>query len=217
MTHEEPVINIFLVDDHCLFRNGLKNLLESFGHYAIIGEASNGVEFLDFLDYITPDIVLLDISMPVMDGPTTLSLALKKNPDLKVIALSMYGEEEYYFKMSNAGAKGFLLKNSSIDEVQTAIETVYNGSFYFSQELLINIVTSMRQHHFESVTIELSRREEEILTLICQGKSNNEIANILFISKRTVEKHRANLLGKAMCNNTASLVVWAIRNKIIKI
>ena len=211
-------INIVLVDDHSLFRNGLKTLIGGFANYEVVAEASNGVEFLEILDYIKPDIVLLDISMPVMDGLTAISLALEKQPDLKIIVLSMYGEEEYYHKMSSAGAKGFLLKDSTIDEVQKALETVHQGGHYFSQELLMNIVSTMRQlSNTESIAIELSEREQEVLILISRGMSNNDIADALFISKRTVEKHRAHLLEKTGCNNTATLVMWAIRNKIVKL
>ena len=206
-----------MVDDHSLFRDGLKTLINNFGNYEVVAEASNGVEFLELLDYITPDIVLLDISMPVMDGLTAISLALEKQPQLKIIVLSMYGEEEYYHKMSNAGAKGFLLKDSTIDEVQAALDAVYHGKQYFSQELLMNIVSMRQYSNNESFPIELSEREQEVLILISSGMSNSDIADTLFISKRTVEKHRANLLEKTGCNNTASLVMWAIRNKIVKL
>ena len=209
--------SIVLVDDHSLFRDGLKTLINNFGNYEVVAEASNGVEFLELLDYITPDIVLLDISMPVMDGLTAISLALEKHPHLKIIVLSMYGEEEYYYKMSNAGARGFLLKDSTIDEVQTALDTVYQGKHYFSQELLMNIVSTRQLSGNDSFSIELSEREQEVLILISHGMSNNDIADALFISKRTVEKHRANLLEKTGCNNTATLVIWAIRNKIVKL
>jgi DNA-binding NarL/FixJ family response regulator len=209
--------SIILVDDHTLFRNGLKTLINNFGNYEVVAEASNGVEFLEILDYITPDIVLLDISMPVMDGLTAISLALEKQPKLKIIVLSMYGEEEYYHKMSNAGAKGFLLKDSTLDEVQTALEAVYQGKYYFSQELLMNIVSTRQLSNNEAFPVELSEREQEVLILISRGMSNSDIADALFISKRTVEKHRAHLLEKTGCNNTATLVIWAIRNKIVKL
>jgi DNA-binding NarL/FixJ family response regulator len=210
-------IEIVLVDDHSLFRNGLKTLINGFSKYQVIAEAANGVEFLKILDKKTPDIVLLDISMPVMDGITAISLALEKQPNLKVIVLSMYGEEEYYHKMSNAGAKGFLLKDTTIKEVQTALDTVNKGGCYFSQELLRNIVSTRQFNINDLVTIELSERELEVLILITRGMSNADVADSLFISKRTVEKHRAHLLEKTGCNNTATLVTWAIRNKIVKL
>lgn len=210
--------NIILVDDHTLFRNGLRILLNNISEYTISGEAANGQEFLDLLETQSPDLVLLDIDMPVMDGIEAAKLALRKYPNLKIITLSMYGEEDYYYKMVNAGVKGFLLKNSDINEVKTALNTVFEGGSYFSSELLLTLVNSLRSssknHEKQNV---LSERETEILILICQGLSNHEIADQLFISKRTVDKHRANILEKSQSKNTAQLVMYAIRNKLVEI
>ncbi len=212
------VLNVIIVDDHSLFRNGLKILLTTSGHFNVIAEAENGREFLDLLDHIEPDIVLMDIDMPVLDGIEATKEALKKYPSLKVITLSMFGEEEYYYKMIEAGVKGFLLKNSDINEVKNALITVYQGGKYFSQELLYNVVKNIRSSHKEQeLTEALSEREIEVLIQICNGFSNNEIAEYLHISKRTVDKHRANLLDKTHSKNTAHLVMYAIRNKLIDI
>jgi len=209
---------IMLVDDHTLFRNGLRILLNTIDQYEVAGEAANGQEFLDLLEQDLPDIVLLDIEMPVMDGITAANLAIGKFPNLKIITLSMYGEEDYYYKMVDAGVKGFLLKNSDMNEVKTAIETVSEGGNYFSSELLQNLVNSLRtSSKNREPQAELSDREIEILILICQGFSNQEIADQLFISKRTVDKHRANILEKSECKNTAQLVMYAIKNKLVEI
>ena len=124
-------ITITIVDDHALFRNGLKILLDTNPEFKVIGEAINGKEFLDNLDNNMPDIVLMDINMPVMDGIEATQLANEKYPDIKIVALSMFGEEEYYYKMINAGVKGFLLKNSEINEVIEAIKQVNIGNSYF--------------------------------------------------------------------------------------
>jgi DNA-binding NarL/FixJ family response regulator len=130
----------------------------------------------------------------------------------------MFGEEHYYLKMIEAGAKGFILKNSDIDEVIKAIKTVYNGGTYFSQEILYNVVKNIQDVRKDSESaIHLSFRENEILELICRGFSNTEIAEELHISKRTVEKHRANILDKTQTHNTASLVMYAVENKLIKL
>jgi DNA-binding NarL/FixJ family response regulator len=129
----------------------------------------------------------------------------------------MYGEEEYYYKMVDAGAKGFLLKDSDISEVKEAILTVNKGGSYFSQELLYHVIQKIKYRELESKSSNLSKREKEILFKICEGLSNQEIAETLFISKRTVDKHRANLLGKTNSKNTASLILFAIRNKLIEI
>ena len=210
-------IQIIIADDHQLFRNGLKILLNSFPDFEVTGEVSNGEEFLKVVNTIPADIVLMDINMPEMDGIEATRKGLKLCPDLKIIALSMYGEEEYYYKMVDAGAKGFLLKDSDISEVKEAILTVSKGGSYFSQELLYHVIQKIKHREHESKTANLSKREKEILSKICEGFSNQEIADALFISKRTVDKHRANLLGKTNSKNTASLILFAIRNKLIEI
>jgi len=212
------VLEVIIVDDHSLFRNGLKILLTTSGQFSVIAEAENGREFLELLEHFHPDIVLMDIDMPVLDGIEATKEALKKYPGLKVITLSMFGEEEYYYKMIEAGVKGFLLKNSDINEVKNALVTVHNGGKYFSQELLYNVVKNIRSNYKEQeLTEALSDREVEVLLQICNGLSNNEIAENLHISKRTVDKHRANLLDKTNSKNTAHLVMFAIKNKLIEI
>jgi len=210
-------IRIIIADDHQLFRNGLKILLNSFPDFEVTGEASNGAEFLKLLNTIPADIALMDINMPEMDGIEATRKGLSLCPELKIIALSMYGEEEYYYKMVDAGVKGFLLKDSDISEVKEALITVSKGGSYFSQELLYHVIQKIKHREHESKTANLSKREKEILAKICEGLSNQEIADTLFISKRTVDKHRANLLGKTNSKNTASLILFAIRNKLIEI
>ena len=210
-------IRIIITDDHQLFRNGLKILLNAFQEFEVTGEASNGEEFLRILKNTPADVVLMDINMPEMDGIEATRRGLKLCPAIDIIALSMYGEEEYYYKMVDAGAKGFLLKDSDISEVKEAILTVRKGGSYFSQELLYHVIQKIKHRENESKSANLSKREKEILLKICEGLSNQEIAETLFISKRTVDKHRANLLGKTNSKNTASLILFAIRNKVIKI
>ncbi|MGD0340371.1 MAG: response regulator transcription factor [Bacteroidales bacterium] len=210
-------VRIIIADDHQLFRNGLKILLNSFPDFEVVGEAYNGEEFLKLLKSVKADIALMDISMPEMDGIEATRKGIKMSPDINIIALSMYGEEEYYYKMVDAGAKGFLLKDSDISEVRDAILTVFKGGSYFSQELLYHVIQKIKHREHETKSANLSKREKEILLKICEGLSNQEIAETLFISKRTVDKHRANLLGKTSSKNTASLILFAIRNKLIEI
>lgn len=210
-------INIIIADDHQLFRNGLKILLNSFPDFEVTGEASNGEEFVNLLKTTKAEIALMDINMPEMDGIEATRKGLKINPEINIIALSMYGEEEYYYKMIDAGARGFLLKDSNINEVREAILTVIRGGSYFSQELLYNVIQKIKHRENEIKAANLSKREKEILVKICEGLSNQQIADALFISKRTVDKHRANLLGKTNSKNTASLILYAIRNKLIEI
>jgi DNA-binding NarL/FixJ family response regulator len=210
-------IRIIIADDHQLFRNGLKILLNSFPEFEVVGEASNGGEFVNLMNTIDADIALMDINMPEMDGIDATRKGLRENPSINIIALSMYGEEEYYYKMVDAGAKGYLLKDSDITEVREAILTVSRGGSYFSQELLHHVIQKIKHREQETRSANLSRREKEILQKICEGLSNQEIAESLFISKRTVDNHRANLLGKTNSKNTASLILFAIKNKLIEI
>lgn len=211
---------VILADDHTLFRNGLKLLINNKDDFKVTAEVSNGVELLDALKKDSFDIILLDISMPEMDGFEAATKIKELYPHIPIITLSMFGEEEYYFKMVGIGVKGFLLKNSDFDEVYNALSTVINGGTYFSQELLQNLVnnfqmaTTPTEQNNDST---LSSREKEILVLICKGLSNKEIGNMLFISKRTVDKHRANILEKTNSKNTANLVVYSITNRIVEI
>jgi DNA-binding NarL/FixJ family response regulator len=158
----------------------------------------------------------MDISMPIIDGIEATRRATELYPDIRIIALSMFGDEAYYYKMIDAGVKGFLLKNSEIAEVREAIESVMAGDHYFSNELLLSIVKNLNKKSLEEDTgINLSERETEILQLICLGLSNKEISEKLFLSKRTVDKHRANILFKTNSRNTAHLVMNTIKHKWI--
>lgn len=208
-------VKIVLVDDHALFRNGLKGLISMREGYEVVAEAGDGGEFLDMLPTMEADVVFMDISMPNVGGEEATRKALSLCPDLKIVTLSMFGEESYYTRMVEAGAKGFLLKDSSIEEVFEAIDTVVAGGDYFSQRLLSSMSNRLRGTELSSG--ELSSREIEILLAICRGLSNQEIAEELFISKRTVDAHRANILEKTGCKNTASLVVYAIRNQLVEL
>ncbi len=216
----EQTCKIILADDHTLFRNGLCTLLSGVTGIDVIGEASDGIELLELLEKTLPDIVLLDIEMPRMNGIVAAEEALKRWPELKIITLSMYGDEDYYFKMVSLGVKGFILKNSEIKDVVAAIEAVAEGGSFFSQELLFNLVSNLKSTPSsvpEDNPEQLSQRESEILLHICRGESNNEIADALFISKRTVDKHRSNILAKTGCKNTANLVVYAIKHHLVEI
>ena len=207
---------IALVDDHALFRTGLRGLLEHSTPHRVVAEAASGEEFLEMLQGLEADVVFMDFSMPGMDGAEATERALERRPDLRIITLSMFGEESYYTRMVKAGACGFLLKDSSIDEVIESIEEVMREGSYFSPRLLMSITRHMRLEE-SSDDDPLSEREKEILMAICRGLSNQEIADELFISKRTVDKHRANILEKTGCKNTAALVVHAIRTGIVEL
>ncbi len=209
-------ITIYIADDHSLFREGLKMLLSNLAYIGEIYEAENGRQFTEGLKSRVADIALLDIEMPEMNGIEAAKLARKICPGIKIIALSMYSDENYYLSMIEAGACGFLLKNSSFQEVEKAITDVYNDKSYISIEILNNILKHPAKTS-GSLIEDLSERETEILLLICKGFTNNEIAEKLNLSKRTVDKHRENLLLKTQSKNTANLVIFTIKNGLLKI
>ncbi len=211
-------LNILIVDDHKLFREGLKFLLSNLEEVGEVWEASDGEVFLSMIKTCNPDLVLMDIEMPKVNGIEATSRALEMNPDLKIMALSMYGDEEYFQKMVDAGICGFLLKNSEFSEVKKAILTVAQGNNYFTEEILYRLVDRFKTKTVQVDTpVVLSDRELEVLQLICKGLSNQEIADKLFISKRTVDHHRASLLTKTDTSNAASLVIYAIKHKMIEV
>lgn len=206
-------IRTVIVDDHKIFRESLTYVLESQANINVIAQANNGREFLSTLTHTKPDIVLLDIEMPEMDGVEASREALKLHPDLKILVLSMHKDEEFYSAMIDLGVKGFILKESDTQEVIKAIDEIVKGSLYFSQELLLGLLKKRK----DNVCLELTTREQEVLALIAKGLSNVEIGEKLFISARTVEKHRAELLLKTESKNSVSLVVYAIKNGLIAI
>ena len=221
------MIRIALVDDHSLFRHGLKMLLDMCPDFEVVCDAASGEEFLAQLPQTHPDVVFMDYAMPGLNGAQTTARALASDPELKVITLSMFGDAVYYSEMVASGAKGFMLKDSGFDEVVEAVQTVIGGGSYFSASLLDSLSHSIRSADTAAddgtrqqqipAPAPLSEREIEILVGICQGLSTQEIADKLFISKRTVDKHRANILEKSGCKNTASLVVYAIKNRLVQV
>ena len=214
---EKEGVRIALVDDHTLFRTGLKGLLMQREGFEVVADVGSGEEFLAQLPALDVDVVFMDISMPGIDGSETTRRALQMRPNLKVITLSMYGDDHYYTLMVECGASGFLLKDSDIEEVYASVDAVVAGDSYFSSALLGMLTRNMSRLATEPKCEEdaLSDREVEILVEVCRGLSNQEIADKLFISKRTVDKHRANILEKTGCKNTANLVVYAIKNHLV--
>jgi DNA-binding NarL/FixJ family response regulator len=199
----------------------MKLLLASHPDVEVVADVASGEEFLSVLDEVCPDVVFMDYYMPGLNGAETTEQALMRYPELKIITLSMFGDNAYYTRMMECGAKGFLLKDSEFDEVIEAVKTVSEGGTYFSASLLRSLSNSIKVPHLAMSNIaeqdRLSEREIEILVAICRGLSTQEIADEFFISKRTVDKHRANILEKSGCKNTASLVVYAIKYGLVEL
>jgi len=210
-------IKIILADDHSMIRQGLKAFLDKDG-FEVVAEANNGIEALDLLKTTEVDVLVTDMMMPEMDGIELCKAAIKAYPEIKVLALTMMNENYNIKKMLAAGAKGYILKDCTQEELRTAIETVGQGNTYYSQEVTTIIMEGLSgqpKPKKRLVTeIPLTNRETDILHLICKEKSNQEIADELFISNRTVEAHKRNLLDKTGCKNIAGLVLYAIERKL---
>jgi DNA-binding NarL/FixJ family response regulator len=201
---------IIIADDHTLFRQGLKLILEDIDDIEVVADVANGKELIEVAGIIKPDLIIMDINMPIVNGIEASRILLQENPELKVLVISMYGDEQYYNSVIENGVKGFILKDADNSELRTAVKMILNGKTYFSQELLLKLIRN-RQTNDQII---ITPREKEILELICEGLSSSEIAARLFLSERTVENHRASLLDKTGCRNSLSLVIYALRNNL---
>lgn len=210
-------ITIGIAEDHDLVRQGLVMLLDDEDELEVKCEASNGEELLECLKQNKTDVILMDLDMPVLNGLQTLKIIRKKYPSLKVIMLSMYYSDDFISQCIKEGARGFLPKNCSIEKVVDAIYAVHEQGYYFddkvSKALLLKIINDDNFNPTFSQDT-LSAREKEVLELICEEKNNNEIAELLCISNRTVDTHRQNILKKTNAKNTAGIVIYAIKNGI---
>lgn len=211
------VIRVIIADDHQIFRNGIKLVLKKFGKIKILVEAENGKELLSLLHQQSYDVVLMDIKMPEMNGIEATRKALEKFPDLNIIILSTFGEENYLEKAIEAGAKGFLLKNVEPEILKLAIETVHAGNNYFSPELMPYFTHKYLSNSEQKSSTSITRREKEVLQMIAKGYTNQEIAEKLFISVRTVDTHKSNLISKTGSKNTVNLLIYAIKQQLVKI
>lgn len=214
-----PAYKVILVDDHVIFRDCMKLLLEKENIAQVIAEADNGKKFLTLLETHNPDVVIMDIEMPVMGGFEATRLAVEKHPDIKILILSMYGDEEHYFKLVEAGAKGFILKSSGKRELEDGIRQVAEGDSYFSNELLRKVIAGMNKSkkpvkEDTKTEFDFSDRELETLKHLCNGLSTTEIAEKLFLSAKSIEAYRSKLLKKTGTKNTVGLVLYAIQNKL---
>ncbi|HOI32996.1 MAG: response regulator transcription factor [Bacteroidales bacterium] len=213
----DPVIRIIIVDDHEIFRGGLRMVINKLGYARVVGEAGDGLEFLKLIEDVETDLVLMDIEMPNMNGIEATKAAMERKPELKIIALTMFKEDAYIQSMMEAGVKGFLIKNISKEVLDRALQAVYNGKTYYSEELWDYFTKAVSKEEKPQEEINITPRELEVLELLAEGLSNKEIADRMFVSERTIVGHKSNLMAKTNCKNTVALLAYAIRNKLIEI
>lgn len=208
-------IDVIIADDHTLVRKGMAKLLKTFKRIGEIKESANGKELLDLLRIYTPHVVLVDIEMPVMDGFAISEIILSKYPEIKVIIVSMHGDESYITRMLELGVHGYLMKSTDIEEVEKAIYSVVDNDFY-QNEIVFSVLRKMMQNKAnrddKKSAVYLTPREIEILSLICQELSYKEISDRLFISEKTIHNHRNHIMEKIGAKNTISLVKYAYEN-----
>lgn len=214
---------ILIVDDHEVVRDGLKNILTSLDNISIAGEAGNGEDAVKMYSSLKPDLVIMDISMPGMNGIEATRVIKEKDPDARILILTMHDNQEYLNQIIRSGAKGFILKNTDKEELLDAVKTVASGDNFFSKDISKLIIDNYIRTAKETEKndgykeVPLTKREIEILKLIASGYSNQEIANILYISYNTVDTHRKNIMHKLSIKNTAGLVRYAIEKGLISL
>ena len=205
------MIRILLADDHKMIIDGLQSMLASVEEIEVVGEAFTGTEVLKKVKQNQVDIILMDINMPELDGILTTQKVKKEYPETKVLILTMYNKPEFIRNLLEAGASGYILKNTGREELLEAIKQISNGQNYFGREVTKTVMESLRGTP-RNTTFNLTKREKEVLRLIVQECTTSEIADQLFISTHTVETHRKNLLSKLNVKNTAGLVKYALDN-----
>jgi DNA-binding NarL/FixJ family response regulator len=214
-------IKIILVDDHDIVRDGIKSILQSHSRIKIVGEAGNYDELIKILKLESPDIIILDISIPDKSGIEITRILRKDYPQIKIIILSMYIIDEFIFNSLEAGASAYLPKNTSKKELISAIEHVNEGKEFISDQIsnviLKGYLQRIKKGNSENKNEKLTKREKEILVLFAEGVNNKEIADKLFISIRTVESHKNHIMQKLQLNSTVDLVKYAIKNNYIDI
>ena len=212
-------MRILLGDDHGIVRRGMRALLETEADMSVVGEAADGLEVLRLCDELRPDVLVLDIAMPRLNGIDVAERAVKHNPALKVLFLSMYADESYVLRALSAGAKGYLLKDATEQELVPALRTVSQGRPFFSSAisamLLTDYMRHLQQRGQEDSYRLLTDREKEVLQLLAEGRTNKEVAALLDVGVSTVETHRANLMQKLGLHNTAEIVLYAVRKSLV--
>ena len=210
---------IMIVEDHTILRQGLRVLLSSDPDFKIVGEAEDGRESVRLAETLSPDLVLMDLSMPKMTGTEAISEIKKRSTDTKIVVLTVHKGEDYVLSALKAGADGYVLKDANRDELATAIKKVLEGKRYLSPDISGKVIEGYLEGkkalRTKTSWDTLTQREREILKLIAEGYKNKEVAESLFISVKTVQKHRSNLMEKLDLHNTAALTVFAIEKGLV--
>jgi DNA-binding NarL/FixJ family response regulator len=215
------LIKLAIADDHKIFREGLKFTLEDYAQLNLIIEATNGKDLITQIINHKPDVILMDIKMPEMDGMQAITYIHQHFPDIKILVLSMHNEDKYILNAMRLGASGYLLKNAEPEEILDAIVNVHTKGFYFNDDLSVTMAKELLginfMHRLHEKDARLNEREIEVLKLICEEYCNTEIADKLFLSVRTVEGYRTRLFEKVGSKNIAGLVIYAVKSGIITI
>jgi DNA-binding NarL/FixJ family response regulator len=210
---------VLIADDHGVVRKGLRLLLEQYPELAVIGEAANGREAVTMAAALSPQIVVLDVAMPILNGIEAAEQILKVNSKMGIIILTMHADESYLLRALNVGVKGYLLKESAEEDLLLAIRAVANGKPFFSrainETLLEDYMRMLKQQGLSDTFDLLTAREKEVLQLLAEGKTNKEVAHLLDVSPYTVESHRTNLMQKLGIHNTAEIVLYAVRKRLV--
>jgi len=214
-------IKIVLVDDHQMFRDGVKSVLSDEENIELIGEVGNGNDLYELLKIDSPDLIITDISMPDISGIEITKYVTENYPEIKILILSMHSNVEFITKSLGAGANGYLPKDTSMNELLEAINTIYKGENYFNKDIsdtiLKSIINKSKSAKENSKNESLTKREMEIVSLVVEGLANKEIADKLFISVRTVDSHKNNIMQKLNLKSSVELVKYAIKNKLVNI
>lgn len=215
-------IKILIADDHALIRTGIATLLQSYPEFVVVGEATDGAEAVEMTGKVQPDVVLIDLAMPKMNGIEATRQIRERFPKTRVLVLTMHENDEYIYQILKSGAGGYVLKDASREELCNAIRAVARGEKFFSprvSEIMVESFVKRREQppvELSSTDIPLTKREKEILSLVVEGLTNQQIADKLFISPRTVDTHRTNIMQKLNLHDVASLVRYAIKHGLVR-
>ncbi|MBI2854999.1 MAG: response regulator transcription factor [Chloroflexi bacterium] len=212
-------IRVLIADDHAIIRDGLRAILETQPDIEVVAEATEGQEAVEKTERFKPDIVIMDVTMPGVNGLEATRLIKSENPDVKILALTMHDNHQYFFQMLHAGASGYFIKGGSSAELVSAIKTVYQGEVFLypsmAKKLLSDYVKKLRTGTDRDSTERLTDREREILKLVAEGRTNQEIADILVVSVNTVQTHRSHVMAKLGLHSRTELVKFAIKQGIV--